>query len=246
MNKILFVFGFFLVFSCNSFAFNGVDEALKILSTGSAERKTTLYKELYDYSGETDDKIFSVIAGYVEKNIKRLQKDRKEQEEYNWAVKALASSGNLKYQDLLAEVLEHTPNRKTKKHTRTALKNIVMFKEWNPVVNSEKFRTGERTNEQAKLLSLLYDGDFKMGTYAIRQAFNATDYSDKDFVGFAKQRLLNEYKEKTKDGYALDFQSWICRYLMNDLESAKHRDVVEEVLRLSPNKKVKKWARKSL
>ena len=158
----------------------------------------------------------------------------------------MASSGNLKYQDLLAKVFANTPNRKTRTHAKTASKNIVLFQKWNPVINSKKFRNGKRTEKQAKLLSLLHDGDFRIATYAVKQAFNATDYSDKEFVELAKQRLLNEYKEKTKDGYALDFQSWICRYLMNDLESDKHREVVEEVLKLSPNRKVKRWAKKTL
>ncbi|WNO11138.1 hypothetical protein [Teredinibacter sp. KSP-S5-2] len=234
-------------FSMFSFGQNhNIDEYIDIVKNGSWAEKVVVYKKLYEFSGVTDERLFDEIQKQVEKSIGVALVTKPEQEEFHWGIKSLASSGNPKYLTVLNRIASTTNSNKTKRHAVLASRRLPEFSQWNPVINSKEYESPNRTKDEALWMRYIHNGDFEMATMAVSQAYKNLKFDDREFVNVVKTKLTDMYLHKTNEKYAVQFQSWVCKYLMLDIEAEKHRPLVVSVANKSPNPAVQRWAKKVL
>ncbi len=248
MKKISLILGFLISWvSCvYAFAEHNVSQYIETIKNGSGLEKVKVYKTLYNYSGVTDEALFDLIAAQVKKSSWRQPETKPEQEEYHWGIKSLASSGNTKYHQLISNIARATNSRKTKRHAVNTLKRLSKFALFNPVINQTEYNSPERTQREAIRMRFIHNGNHELARFAVTDAARKLSFNDREFIEAVKKKLTEMYTQPYSNGDAIQFQSWACKYLLLAPDSYKHRSLVRKVSVASPNKAVKKWAKKSL
>ncbi|WNO11139.1 hypothetical protein [Teredinibacter sp. KSP-S5-2] len=242
MKKQYFLFSvlYFISVFIHASEQNDLFRYLDIVKGNNWAAKTNLYKELADMSGVSDPQLFDLVELDLKKfGYGKISDDRR-QIETIWGIKALASSGNIKYQNTLDMLAEKAKDTKVKRVAKASREDLVKFSKWNPVIVSDEFLTDDRTKEQALWMRFLHQDDPAMWAHAIRSAYNAFSYEDEVFSQLVRDRLQGMYKTKTYDHDALEFQAWACKYLGGDLD--QNYKFLKVVARQAKSSKVRRWA----
>lgn len=240
-------FVFFMSFwtVCNSDV-HDIDAYLNVVNEGESAEKIQLYKYFYNYSGVADIRVFDAIEKNIRNSNLETLKVQSEYEVLHWGFKALASSGNDKYLEVLREYENSGKFRKTRRHAKKSRVRLSEFSRWNSVIAGKEYETKSRSKEEARWMRLLASGDFKMAKFAVVKAGKSSSYNDRQFVDAVAKRLMSIYMKETRDRDSLDFQVHACKYLGMDVEPAEHLPLLLVVAKKSPNENIKVWADKSL
>ncbi len=222
-----------------------VDAYIENVKEGSTLLRIQTYKKIHDYSGVTDTRLFDEIESRILNSYKNEKPSRDELQELAWAAKALAASGNSKYRETLEKVAADAPKRGTKKHARQALKSLSDYARWNPVIASEKFEQTGRKPSVALWMRFIDSGHDDLALTGINKANEFRVY-EPALTELVEAELRDRLLVKTKDKLDLELQGQMIRYLADHPEFGKYTSLFNLIAEQSPNKKVRKWALKSL
>lgn len=222
-----------------------VDAYIDNVREGSTLLRTQTYKKIYDYSGITDIRLFDEINSRVLNSYKKEKPSRDELEELGWALKALAASGNIKYRNTLKKVAADAPKGRTKKHARDALESLPNYARWNPVITSEKFEQVGRKPSVALWMRFIDSDHNDLALTGVNKASEFKVY-EPALTELVEAELRDRLRVKTKDKVDLELQGRMIRYLAEHPEFGKYTSLFSIIAEESPNKKVRKWALKSL
>lgn len=222
-----------------------VDAYIENVREGSTLLRTQTYKKIHDYSGITDAALFNEIEARILSSYKKEKPSRDELEELGWALKALAASGNSQYRDTLQKVADNAPKRRTKKHAREALDSLPDYGRWNPVITSEKFEQAGRKPSVALWMRFIDSGYDDLALTGVNKANEFRVY-EPALTELVEAELRDRLRVKTDDKLELELQGRMIRYLADHPEFGKYTGLFSLIAEESPNKKVRKWALKSL
>lgn len=222
-----------------------VDAYIDNVREGSTLLRTQTYKKIHDYSGITDVRLFDEIESEILKSYKKEKPSRDELEELGWALKALAASGNSKYRNSLRKVAADAPKRRTKKHAREALESLPDYARWNPVIASEKFEQAGRKPSVALWMRFIDSDHNDLALTGVNKASEFKVY-EPALTELVEAELRDRLLVKTNDKLELELQGRMIRYLAEHPEFGKYTSLFSLIAEDSPNKKVRKWALKSL
>jgi hypothetical protein len=163
-----------------------------------------------EWTGISDVALFDKIAERIQTNYK--DESELALELNSWLVKALALSGQAKYQTLLNEILSGDAHQKLQKHTATAAKRLPQFQRWNPIISAHT-ETASSLDElnRARTLNMLNSSDAELASAGTRKIYNKYT-RDLAMVGKVNELLLANYKTPASEAQ-LDTLAWMCRTL---------------------------------
>ena len=121
MKKSKTVFCFF-IFIFTSITSANKDHLLSLLDSNSIETRSLAAQRIYG-AGITDEKIYNKLEGLLSEVVSSLPKRSPRSDELAWHLKALSSSGDLKYLPLIEEFIK-SKNRKVAKYAKKSKKEL--------------------------------------------------------------------------------------------------------------------------
>ena len=219
---------------------------LENIRSGSVSLRMETCKKIHNYSGITDRRIFDLLEEKVLFSAKKEKPNRQEKNEAVWMIRALASSGSDRYLPTLKVIANNkSVKRKIRKAAEEALTELPRFARWNPVINSDDHEMSGRKNSLALWMRMVDSGDAEMALRAVEKAQEFAVY-DVNFMVLLEDKIRANYLQKSDDEYQLEFQGAAMQYFMSHPEYGKYTALVNEVAEKSPNKAVRKAARKAL
>lgn len=213
--------------------------ALKQEFTGTPKDVSSAAHKL-EWTGITDPELFDGIA-------KRLEAGYTENTEFatelnSWLVKALAKSGDTKYQPLMNTIAARKDIKKLNKHTNTALTNLPKFQRWNPIISANNHTAKTKQElDRLRASNMLNSNEGELmetGTKIIARQYA----NDKDLVAAIHTRLLDNYQ--SADPTKLDALEWMCRAL-GESGNSEYKATLDKIADDSQtNKGVRKYAAK--
>ncbi len=163
-----------------------------------------------EWTGISDVALFDKIAERIQKNYK--DESELALELNSWLVKALALSGQVKYQTLFNEILSGDVHKKLQKHTATAAKRLPEFQRWNPIISAHT-DTATSLDElnRKRTLNMLNSSDAELASAGTRKIYNKYT-RDLTMVSKVNELLLANYKKPATEEQ-LDTLAWMCRTL---------------------------------
>ncbi len=163
-----------------------------------------------EWTGISDVALFDKIAERIQKNYK--DESELALELNSWLVKALALSGQVKYQTLFTEILNGDTHQKLLKHTEKAAKRLPEFQRWNPIISAHT-ETSSSLDElnRMRTLNMLNSSDAELASAGTRKIYNKYT-RDLAMVSKVNELLLANYKKPASEEQ-LDTLAWMCRTL---------------------------------
>jgi hypothetical protein len=163
-----------------------------------------------EWTGISDVALFDNIAERIQANYKDNSEVTLELN--SWLVKALALSGQAKYQPLLDEILSGSTHPKLKKHTATAAKRLPEFQRWNPIISAQT-QTVSSVDQlnRMRILNMLNSSDAELTSAGTRKIYHSYT-RDLAMVNKVNDLLLARYKTSASEEQ-LDALAWMCRTL---------------------------------
>lgn len=200
-----------------------------------ATRKEVLIKLLW--AGISDERVFDPIVEKIQSN---KQLNKKYAETY---IRALIYSGNPKYLKFLDDVSKDITYSRTIRKLANNYK--LQFKTYESI---SQLMNDTATTTKEEFWAKRYEKGLRVSD-SVRMRWAARDLylrgSNEHSYDVAKKFLEENYKNKTDDSYLIDTMSFLCKTLglsRND----KYKDILIEVANKTPNKKLAKYAERSV
>jgi hypothetical protein len=190
------------------------------------------------WSGYSTPKLFDLIAD----KLSALQNadSKLDKERASWFAKALALSGNKKYQSLLQDTAENAAAKKLRKHAKIALERLSTYSAWNPVI-SAGLATSRLPLEEKRIRNMLAAKDLSLFRLGAKRVYHANS-GNKDLVALVKKRLMQDY-QSANSKESIDAMAWAIKVLAQSGDSA-HIPELDEIIANAKEKKIKKYAKK--
>lgn len=212
---------------------------VKEFRAGNFSRK--LINEL-EWSGISDTRIYDLAEAVLLANYKSTDSEMIEQN--SWLAKALSQSGQPKYRATLDKVLKSKKSpEKLVRHAKKARTRLEEFRIWNPIIAKDVHKApAGKLNEKRAQNMLSSDNPVMLRLGAKRVYYKYFD--DTGLLEIVKSRLLNDFNMAT-DGVHIDAVAWLCKALGRS-GKLEYRSALETVTEKASNKKISRYAAKSL
>jgi hypothetical protein len=243
---ILFVVGFFLIGLSGAVSADQsqkVDKYLSMLESGSMKTRTDAAK-LISRSGLKDPVLFDAVEKRLLKGYTRNQGDHRHMDEMAWYCKALASSGNLSYEDTLRKVAQTTTNQNLKRHSSNSLAQIGVVAKRKQIMKEAAFKGNDLTSKESEVIAMLNSDDPVMMRNAAKMTYRHR-FSGDAVYDVINEKLLSLSSQSAGNRDLTDSLSWMCKAL-GASGMVKYRETLTKVIETSSNPKLEKYARQSL
>lgn len=199
-------------------------------------RKEALIK--LQWAGISDEKVFDPIVEKIQSNKKIAPKYAK------IYISALTYSGNPKYLTFLENLSQDTTySRSIRKLAETHKSQFDRYQSISKLMNDSNSAVGSEEFWAKRYEKGLRVADNVRMRWAARDLYlsglNESSYNT------AKIFLSENYKTKTDDPYIIDSMSFLCKSLGLS-RNTKYKDILIEVANNTPNKKLSKYAERSV
>lgn len=172
-----------------------------------------------------------------------------------WRCNALGASANARYRAVLLELKNESENKKVSKYAKKALKklgvdDVKQYSGGDIVLSNIKLKYKKVENPYENMRSIakadyiggLIHGNSKEVQYSIKLLYS-NEVTDIEVLDVLSEVLLRDLK--SSDDYVIDGISWGCKVL-GASENSRYEAVLSEIKNSAENKKVIKYAKRSV
>lgn len=234
-------FVFLLIASLPAYAFNTVDEQidqyLKVLAADNHQATLYMLTRL-KWTAISDPRLYDEIAKapfnhYLDKKL-----DKVTLSDAAHKIRALGYSGNPKYHDTLATIMNYSPNKKLRNHAKKALVDLDRFERWNRQINEAEAGVEGKSVEITVYFKMLNVQDTVVQRFAAKAVVDAS-LRDSDLLDAVAEKLKAMYTQPGLDKREQDTAAWFIKALG---QSGKYRALLTEVNQDTAYKKLKKYS----
>ncbi len=193
------------------------------------------------WAGISDSRLYDLIEAKLLSSY--LLKGKVAAEKASWFAKALALSGNEKYLASLNNAAKNAKSGKTRKHSKTALKRLSKYAQWNPVISSGLSQAPTGELEKARVKNMLRATEPELLKIGAKRVYYA-HAEDTELVGIARERLLRDYAT-VKGDEQIDASAWLIKAISKSGD-AENKQALSNIVETASNKKLIKYAKKYL
>ncbi len=190
------------------------------------------------WSGISSPELYDVIAAKLE--ALKDADSKIDKERASWFAKALALSGNNKYQPVLQDIADNASAKKLRKHAKTALERLPRYARWNPII-AAGLKNSQGNLAEQRIRNMLADNDAELFRLGAKRVYHA-HASNKELVALVKSRLVADYAS-VNDSDHVDAMAWAIKVLAQSGDS-DHKPLLAEIAQSASNKKIRKYAKK--
>jgi len=188
--------------------------------------------------------IFATINAILLANLENRSQEELFIDEMSWMCKALASSGEPRYEDTLNQVLQSTSNKKLRNYAQQSIELIPYYAKRNRQINQPGEYAADFTPEEVQIANMLRSDLIQLKRDGAKKLvrFGSTQQGLFDIV---EEELLAGYQINGTDNLQIDAMSWLCKALMSS-GNPKYAATLDKVARESKNRKLKDYAKKGV
>jgi hypothetical protein len=248
MKRFLIFLGicFFLVFSgvVSAQADRGGEVAalLSRLDSSSRTERINTAKNITQL-GISDPSLYERVAGLLKDGYASAV-ESSHVDEMAWLCKALAASGDTKYQALLQEVATQAPSSKLQKYANQSIDLFAKYQERSRILNATADWDASLNAEENRLVSMLNSENSELRRDAAKTIVRNSRQVEKvyDSVATALTEMLNS---GALDKLSVDTMAWLCKAIAASGNS-KYAATLEQVVGGTKSQKLIKFASKAL
>lgn len=209
--------------------------------SGSVFAKKRRAMDTLIWAGFSTPKLYDLIANDLEA-VKETQ-DSQKLEEAAWYAKALAYSGNSKYEPLLEHLRSGQYEDKIAKNAKVGLERLRQYQKWNPILSKDLVSAPEGKLEEKRVENMLNSSDYFLQRMGAKRIY----FAHKDnhvLVDLLAARLKAEtISISKKDSVKIDAVAWMIKAVAQS-GATRYKPLLEDIAREKKNKKVAKYAKK--
>ncbi len=194
-------------------------------------------------SGLTDSALFEAIRARLADDYRVDPSNDKAVDEVSWMCKALASSGNPEYKELLGKVAADAPSEKVRNYAQQSRGLVDEYAERNAQLAKRSAETEGLTPEVARLVNMLRAPDFRLKKDAAKMITRG-NYREPRLYAVVSDELVTGTRAGGVDKDKADMLAWLCKALAASGD-AQYRATLEEIYRDAPHDTLRKYARQS-
>lgn len=237
----------FCLFSGNLLAQNSPandsEKFLPMLNSASQVERINAAK-IITRSGVTDQKVFDVIQEKLIAGSRQDTINSDHIDEMSWFCKALASSGNYDYAEILEEIASTTSSSKLRKYAKQSIGLIAEYHADRELINSSESVVEGLSPEEARAMNMLKSGKLKLQKTAAK-LLTRREITAPSLYAVVNEELKEGYKRQNADKEFIDTMSWYCKAL-GASGNKEYQATLQEVVESAQSEKLKKYARKGL
>ncbi|MEN8134538.1 MAG: hypothetical protein ABFS18_03245 [Thermodesulfobacteriota bacterium] len=165
-------------------------------------------------------------------------------DEASWLCKALASSGDYRYQSTLQKVIDSIDNNKIKRYAKQSLENLDEYSERNKIVNSTALYDEALSPEENRIANMIRADNVNIKRDGAKIVFRSSKSSPEIF-NIIEVELLANYAKNSLEHDHVDTISWLCKALASSGDP-QYRATLRKISRTSSNWKIQNFAKESL
>jgi len=209
---------------------NGLD------STSRSERIDTAKR--ITQAGLVDSALYEKVAALLQAGYGTALEDNPV-DEMAWLCKALAASGDTRYQPLLEEVAAQAPSPKLQKYARQSIDAFAGYQERSQVLNATEGWNAALSDKENRLVNMLNSTNSELKRDAAKTVVRDSPVSEAVYDA-AAAALTGMLEAGALDNLSVDTMAWLCKAL-GASGNAKYVAPLERVA-ASDNKKLSKFA----
>lgn len=215
-----------------------IDAVLKVMQTGSQERKETVLERL-QWSGLSDPRLYDVLEADLLANYQEKQYESDKRDLMAYEVRALGYSGNPKYKPTLELLTKKAVESNVKRHAKKALRDLNTYISVQRELSQVVIEQAEKPFEIQTYIRMVQTDDSFTQRLAARAAFHET-IRDPELMSLFAEKLESMYMNPDLDALDQDVAAWMCKVLKLHSE---YTALLTEVAEKSPHRKIQKYAK---
>lgn len=232
----------FIIFLSNSFLAFGQNETsllqkyISSFTSGTAYDQQLLCEKIM-WSGLSSPSLFDLIEADLISRSKNV-KAKVELNNVAWLMKALGSSGQVKYSETLQSLTLHSQS-KIVKYAKEGLNLIPQHAQWNPIISDTTLANANKSEIINRYANMIRSDILELNIYAGKRIF-AEQISDTYLYDLLSKKILVGHKGVHKsDKLKIAAYAWMMRASVQT-----NTETAQKVLETATNKKLKKYAKK--
>ncbi|WP_321492015.1 hypothetical protein [uncultured Desulfobacter sp.] len=216
---------------------------MEMLDSPNIKTRTDAAKYISRF-GMKDPVLFDAVKAKLLATYPHPTSNFTEKNEIGWYCKALASSGDMAYADVLKEVVEKTSSDVVRKHCHQSLDQISVYARRNKIIQDGIGKDDTLSLEEEKMIALIRSQSPKMMRDAAKTIFR-NPFPGQAVTDAMSEELLNACAHTTRDRMMVDAMAWMCKAL-GASGHTKYKATLTRVIEMTNNFKIKDNAQKGL
>ena len=220
-----------------------VDEYITMLKSDNMEQRINAAKRI-TRSGLTDSKLFDLIRDNLLNGYQSHTDNPKHNDEMAWLCKALASSGNQEYKEVLKRVADSTKDEKLARYARQSMEQIDEYAERNKIISDTKNVVPGQSPEVTKLINMLKSDNIALKKDAAKEIYRA-HFTEHNLFEVVNEELLKGYQLNASDKNHVDAMAWLCKAL-GASGMQEYKATLDNITNTSSSETLRKYAKQTL
>lgn len=210
---------------------------------GNDIQQQKIIAQSLEWSGFSQPKLFDLIEDKL-LSAYSTANDKQRVDFLSWLSKALAFSGNTKYQSTLRTVAQGAHHKKLRKHAEKSLETLQHYRSWNKHIIDEANWNPRLSTDMNRLRSMIQSDILELKRLAAKRVHYKHIY-DEPLLDLFEQELLANYRTNSNDKVFIDSWAWVCKAMAGS-RNLKYQATVVKVANGAGNKRLRKYAAKYL
>lgn len=193
--------------------------------------------------GITDPSLYEKVAGLLKAGY-AAGDNPDHVDEMAWLCKALAASGDTRYQELLQEVASQAPSPKLQRYATQSIELFAEYQERSRVLNAKETWDASLSAEENQLVSMLSSDNSELKRDAAKNIVRNSQQAAPVYDSVAAA-LTGMVDSGVSDSLSVDTMAWLCKALAAS-GNQKYVAILEQVVAGAQNQKVIKFATTAL
>ena len=216
---------------------------MEMLESQSLKTRTDAAKEISRFCFE-EPLLFEAVKDQLLARYSTPTTNARQRSEISWYCKALASSGDMKYADVLKKVAEKTTSDVVRSHCSKSVGQIPAYAERNKIIREGLAENSDLSTEEQKMIAMLRSRDLEMMRTAAKTVYR-NPFPGDAVTDVMSEELLSACAEARMDNYTVDTMAWMCKAL-GASGYPKYKSTLNQIIETTNNPKLKKNAQKGL
>lgn len=194
------------------------------------------------WSGITDPALFDIVETDLLNNMSQRGQDWTEGNA--WRVQSLAYSGNPKYRETIAAIIEKGRSSKLRRHAKSSLAVMEDFASYNPTISAGLDDVPAERLVKQRIINMLTSDNYELIRAGASQIYHH-HFDDQELINLSEQRIKDLYTkvhQRFPDGDAL---GWLCKVLAKTKDE-KYIPLLREVAKNTPEKALQRHAKNAV
>jgi len=191
-----------------------------------------------------DPTIYATIDLILKENFDNPSQEEQHIDEMSWMCKALASSGDPRYEETLRLVITNTRNKKLQHYANQSIELIPYYAERSHQMNQAGDFSDAFNNEEKQYANMIRSDILKLRKDGAKKIVRSGS-ANQELYAIVNDALLKTFDPKETDREEVDTLAWLCKALAAS-GNIEFIPTLEKIVNTTESSHLRKYSRSSL